>query len=93
MQLVNLRLTALGHLPALELKQETAGATRPLRQRPAWFANTGFAACPVHWREGLAAGTPLPGPAIVEAVDATIVVPPGWTARVDACGYIRMQRS
>ena len=37
-------------------------------------------------------GELLPGPAIVEAMDATIVVPPGWIASVDAKGYIRLSR-
>jgi N-methylhydantoinase A len=46
----------------------------------------------VHWRDGLEPGTSLTGPAIVEALDTTIVVPPGWTAVVDERGYIRMRR-
>jgi N-methylhydantoinase A len=91
-QLVNLRLTALGRLPELELKQ-AGGTARPVRQRSVWFPETGLAPCPVHWREGLGAGALLTGPAIVEALDATIVVPPGWTAQVDPRGYIRMRRS
>jgi N-methylhydantoinase A len=91
-QLVNLRLTALGRLPRLELKQH-AVTSRPVRERRIWFAETGFAACPVYWREGMSAGASLSGPAIVEAVDATIVIPPGWAAAVDPRGYIRMRRS
>jgi N-methylhydantoinase A len=46
----------------------------------------------VHWRDGLVAGMVIAGPAIVEAMDSTIVIPPGWTARVDARGYLRMRR-
>jgi N-methylhydantoinase A len=92
-QLVNLRLTALGRSPELQLKQQTGSGVRPARTRPVWFAATGLAPCPVHWRDGLEPGALLPGPAIIEAVDATTVVPPGWTARIDECGYIRMRRS
>ncbi|MBV9860697.1 MAG: hydantoinase/oxoprolinase family protein [Alphaproteobacteria bacterium] len=91
-QLVHLRLSAVGRLPALDLRQ-AAAASRPVRERQVWFAATGFAACPVHWRFSLAAGTAIAGPAIVEAMDATIVVPPGWTATSDARGYISMRRS
>jgi N-methylhydantoinase A len=91
-QLVNLRLTALGRLPRLELKQRAA-ASRPLRERRVWFAETGFVGCAVHWRDGMSADATLTGPAIVEAVDATIVVPPGWVAAVDPRGYLRMRRS
>jgi N-methylhydantoinase A len=91
-QLVNLRLTALGRLPRLELKQQAAAA-RPVRRRRVWFAEAGFVDCPVHWRDSLAAGISVAGPAIVDAVDATIVIPPGWTAAVEARGYIRMWRN
>jgi N-methylhydantoinase A len=91
-QLVNLRLTALGRSPELILRQD-AGAGRPMRQRSAWFAETGLTPCPVHWRDGLAPGTSLTGPAIIEALDTTVIVPPGWTARVDERGYIRMRRT
>jgi N-methylhydantoinase A len=90
-QLVNLRLTALGRSPEFILRQR-GGASRPMRQRSVWFADTGFADCPVQWRDGLAPGASLTGPAIVEALDSTIVVPPGWTARVNERGYIRMRR-
>jgi N-methylhydantoinase A len=92
-QLVNLRLTALGRSPNLLLKQQTGRASRPLRTRSVWFAEAGFAPCPIHWREALQPGTALPGPTIIEAVDATTVVPPGWTARVDERGYLRIRRN
>jgi N-methylhydantoinase A len=92
-QLVNLRLTALGRSPELALMQQTGSGARPARTRPVWFAATGLAPCPVHWRNGLEPGAVLPGPVIIEAVDATTVVPPGWTARIDERGYIRMRRS
>jgi N-methylhydantoinase A len=91
-QLVNLRLTASGRSPELILRQH-GGAGRPVRERSAWFAATGFVACSVHWRDGLVPGTLLTGPAIVEALDTTVVIPPAWTARVDERGYIRMKRS
>jgi N-methylhydantoinase A len=91
-QLVNVRLTALGRLsrPVLQPHIEPAAARR--RQREVWFAETGLAACPVWWRDGLEAGAALPGPAIVEATDSTIVVPPAWIATVAAQGYIRLRR-
>jgi N-methylhydantoinase A len=92
-QLVNLRLTAVGRLPALLLAQRGDASEARTRSRDVWFAATGFAPTPVHWRPGLAAGTVVTGPAIIEAVDSTTVVPPGWTARVDDMGFLRMARS
>jgi len=92
-QLVNLRLSAIGRLPAMMLAQRGDPAEAQTRTRDVWFAATGFTATPVHWRPGLAAGAVVTGPAIVDAVDSTIVVPPGWTARVDDMGFIRLTRS
>jgi N-methylhydantoinase A len=91
-QLVNLRLTAIGRLPGLTLAQPPAAAATRCRMREVWFAETGSAPCPVHSRDGLAAGETLAGPAIIEAMDSTIVVPPGWIASVDGTGYIRLRR-
>ena len=39
------------------------------------------------------AGTPRPGPFIVEEMDCTVVVPPGWSATLDNRGFILMSRS
>ena len=91
-QLVNLRLTAVGRLRHLALAQRSGASAAHRRMRKAWFRETGFAPCPVHWRDGLTAGETLTGPAIVEAMDSTIVVAPGWIAAVDDKGYIRLSR-
>jgi N-methylhydantoinase A len=91
-QLVNLRLTAIGRLPGLTLAQPPAAAPARCRTREVWFPEDGSAPCPIHWRDGLAAGETIAGPAIVEAMDSTIVVPPGWIASVDGKGYIRLRR-
>jgi N-methylhydantoinase A len=92
-QLVNLRLTAIGRLPPLLLARPGDAAEARSRARDVWFPTTGFTPTPVSWRPGLPAGTVIAGPAIVEAVDSTTVVPPGWTARVDDIGFIRMSRN
>jgi len=91
-QLVNLRLTAVGRLPGLRFGQPPATATARRTMREVWFPQTGSASCPVHWRDGLPSGETLAGPAIIEAMDSTIVVPPGWIAAVDGTGYIRLRR-
>jgi N-methylhydantoinase A len=91
-QLVNLRLTAVGRLPDLKLAQSADPARARLRQREVWFPATGFVKADVHWRNGLTAGTAIAGPAILEALDSTTVVPPGWTGRIDISGYIGLRR-
>jgi N-methylhydantoinase A len=92
-QLVNLRLTAVGRLPSLMLAQTGDATQARTRTRDVWFAATGFVSTPVHWRPGLIAGSVVRGPAIVEAVDSTIVIPPGWIARADEMGFLRLTRS
>ena len=91
-QLVNLRLTALGRLPGLTLTQRGDAAAARQHSRDVWFAETGFVATPVHWRDGLLPGASIVGPAIIEAVDSTTVVPPAWQATVDERGYIMLSR-
>ena len=92
-QLVNLRLTALGRLPDLLLMQRADPSQVRLRERDVWFDETGFTPTPVHWRDGLIPGTRIAGPAIIEAMDSTTVVPPGWEAHIDDLGYIRLART
>lgn len=103
-QLVNIRLTAIGRLPSLTLGShyselpkpgdEDIGSFRTAEQRvrQVWFPETGFTACPVHCRDGLVDGGTLTGPAIIEAMDSTIIVPPHWIATVDHSGYIRLRQ-
>jgi N-methylhydantoinase A len=91
-QLVNLRLTALGRLPGLTLTQRNDAALARRHSRDVWFAETGFVATPVYWRDGLIPGTHIAGPAIIEALDSTTVVPPGWRAKVDDRGYMILSR-
>ncbi|MEJ0019545.1 MAG: hydantoinase/oxoprolinase family protein [Acetobacteraceae bacterium] len=91
-QLVNLRLTALGRLPDLTLAQRADVASARVRQREVWFPEVGFVPTPVHWRDGLVPGTSLAGPLVVEALDSTTVVPPGWEVRIDEHGYMHLTR-
>ncbi len=90
---MNLRVTALGRLPDLVLAQRADAASARMHSRDVWFAESGFTPTPVHWRDGLTSGMQIAGPAIIEAMDATTVVPPGWQARIDELGYIVIARS
>ncbi|WP_339949077.1 hydantoinase/oxoprolinase family protein [uncultured Albimonas sp.] len=92
-QLVNIRLSALGLLPSLRLSMDIDPAAARRETRPVWFPEGGEVDCPVIWRDGLAAEAEFPGPAIVESLDATTVVPPGWTVKVDADGFLHARRA
>jgi len=48
--------------------------------------------CPCYDRVLLRAGDALSGPALIEAVDSTTVIPPGWTMRCDAIGNLMITR-
>lgn len=59
--------------------------------REVWFGEPVL--CPVIGRRALAAETVgRPGPLIVEEMDCTVVVPPGWRAALDERGCILMTR-
>ncbi len=61
-----------------------AGAATPFASRKVYFNDAdGFVDCPVYERGTLRPGDMLPGPIIVEQMDATTVVPPDFRASVD----------
>jgi N-methylhydantoinase A len=87
-QLVTFRLEATGLVSKATLQVHPdagADASHAIREsRDVWFTESGdFVACPVYAREELKSGNRFFGPAIVEQMDATTVVLPGMTARVD----------
>ncbi|MEJ0020056.1 MAG: hydantoinase/oxoprolinase family protein [Acetobacteraceae bacterium] len=91
-QMVNVRLTATGRLPPIQLVQRSTARDMAPRQRRAWFPETGVVPCRVLHRDELASGDTLAGPAVIDALDCTAVVPPGWTGRVDRQGFVHLRR-
>ena len=89
---VTLRLSAVGLLGDPQFAEATGDGNSLKAERPAWFAATGRVATPVHDRARLAVGQTLQGPAIVESLDSTLVLPPGWQCRVDDAGFLRLVR-
>ena len=95
-EFVTLRVTARGHL-------ETAGRadySRSLEgpadaspgQREVFFEDAGgFVACDIYRRDRLVPGSTIGGPAILENVDSTVVIEPGWKARIDDYGNCILQ--
>jgi N-methylhydantoinase A len=81
-----LNLKAVGTVPKADLTvhQPTGVTPAPSSRRPVWFdASAAAIDTPVYERGDLPAGLRFAGPAIVEQVDSTTVVPPGATAEVD----------
>lgn len=79
-----LNLKAVGVVPKAEfaVHEPTGAIPEPVGRRRVWFEGNGLDT-PVYERDDLPCGFCFQGPAIVEQVDATTVVPPGASAEVD----------
>jgi N-methylhydantoinase A len=84
--LYRLNLVAVGTTPKADLAEHAldGGLPEPHERRPVDFDETAAPVdTPVYWRSALPAGVDVPGPAIIDQLDSTTVVPPGVTAHVD----------
>ena len=90
-EVVNCRLKAVGLIdrppPGFT---PTAGTTEPKSRRQVHF-DTGWTDTPIHDRADLGPTTRLPGPAIIDEMSATTLVPNGWTVTVDASGNLILE--
>jgi len=85
-EIVNIRLTARGELPKPRPADEEGGpADDPVAAevRPVWFDGDAPVDSRVFDRSALHLGHTIPGPAVIDQLDATVLVFPGDTARVD----------
>jgi N-methylhydantoinase A len=87
-QLVTFRVEATGIVEKARLSErplagrDASGAIRG--ERNVWLSEAGaFVSCAVYDRDRLEPGNRFAGPAVVEQMDATTLVLPGMTARVD----------
>jgi N-methylhydantoinase A len=88
MQLVTFRAEAIGIVPKADLRPTAEAGPDPgaaeLGRRDVWLRERGaFVSCAIYDREKLVVGNRVEGPAIVEQMDATTLIPPGATATVD----------
>ena len=61
--------------------------------RTAWFAELGgYVPVGVHWLSDCAGGDTIVGPALLDAPESTVLVPPRWQATVDAAGSVLLTR-
>jgi N-methylhydantoinase A len=94
-EVVNLRLAVIAarRSPPPESVPAKRGtvAQALIEKRKVWFPETGFVTTPVYDRDRLPAQCRLAGPAIIEQMDATTVVPPKARVKSDAFGYLHME--
>lgn len=91
-ELVNVRVTATE--PGQDLDAAAAGAAArgaERGRRRAIFAGSEHDAEVLRGEPDPGAG--LEGPAICELPESTVVIPPGWSARVEASGTVRLERA
>ena len=86
-EIVSYRLRGIGRVPPVELpRYERRGLVvdAAIRERRSATFDGRAVECPVYQREGLDVGAEVTGPAIIDQLDCTTVLPPGLTAKVDA---------
>ena len=85
-EIVSYRLRGIGRVPPVKLPSYRAQGVAlkdALREtRKARFGGVTLD-CPVYQRDRLDVGIRFDGPAIIDQLDATTVIPPGYSARVD----------
>ena len=93
-QLVSLRVAAIGVIPPLAIRQAPADAGSDARkaERDVWFRKTGSVKAAIYDRARMAADAVASGPAVIESLESTILVPPGWQAMMDANGFVHLSR-
>lgn len=85
-EIYQIALEAIGTTPkpAFVAQPRTPGAMpEPKDRRQVWFESTGWVDTPVYDRDELPAGSTFPGPAVIDQLDSTTVVPPGCRAEID----------
>jgi N-methylhydantoinase A len=98
LELVTFRLTAILEVPRADVvrsadMRQSPHAT-PIAYRRVFFEEAGgFVECAVYDRGTLVPQQSLTGPAVVEQMDATTVVPPDFTARVDHLNNLILQHT
>ena len=95
-QMVTFRVEASGLVPKASFPKRPEGpadaSAAIIGKRDVWLAEAGgFVSCPVYERDRLAPGHRLSGPAIVEQMDATTVILPGMSGRVEPYGNLILE--
>ena len=92
-EIVNLRLTAIARRREVALPDVPAGPMpAPVKVGDVYFTETdGLLPTPFYHRDDLRAGNTFEGPAVIVEDDATAILPPDWTARVEPHGSIILE--
>lgn len=89
-ELVNLRLALTVPRPRPSFSAAVAAPVGKPGSREVWFPAGGYVRSPVYDRSQLVPGMAFDGPAIVEQMDATTVIPPSARCRIDDAGNLHI---
>ena len=89
-QIVSVRLAAIGAIAPLMIRERpaVAGTVAVKAMRQLWFKETGAVEATIYDRGRMPAGFTVPGPAVIESLDSTILIPPSWQAKMSADGFV-----
>ena len=95
-EVVTLRVSASGNVGSVNMPELPSGLMAPelaiASQRQVFFNETsGFVPCNIYDRDRLASGSIINGPAILEGMDSTVLINPGWTGHIDEYGNCIME--
>ena len=89
-QIVSLRVSAIGKIPALAIRQEPQVGAEPIKGSRAVLFRGETLQAEILDRVKMPKGRIAIGPSVIESLESTILVPPGWQAEMDSDGYIRI---
>jgi N-methylhydantoinase A len=94
---VNLRVSGIGPIKRPELRRMSARGGGAERARTGYrqvcFDGQQYEETPLYWREDLAPGDELAGPAVIEEFSSTVPLHPGFVGKVDDFGNLVITRA
>jgi N-methylhydantoinase A len=93
-QIVSVRVAAIGTIPPLKIRDAPGrpGTDAAKSNRQLWFRETGPTDATIYDRRRMSPGLVARGPAVIESLESTILVPPGWQARMNEDGFVLLTR-
>jgi len=93
-QIISIRVAAIGATAPLAICDAVAcsGTDAVKAKRRVWFRETGVIDAAIYDRKRMAAGLQVTGPAVIESLESTILVPPGWRAEMNEDGFVLLTR-
>jgi N-methylhydantoinase A len=93
LEVIQLRVRILGHMIKPELRQiGVAEEPAPVRGTRLMRCRGRDYEAATYWRTDLRSGHTVPGPAIVEQDDTTVLILDGWQGQVDGYGNLTLRR-